>query len=226
MLPNWLAKDSPYSNKSLQPRGHLCVVILCGCSSFIAIQHLNSTPQMSTSLSPARKSHRSTIKSLELTIWPPRIPSVEIQSMLSCFTKTERCSSCRDHERMHQNSQRTIQQLVRYFSPTVEWLQERPSLESGATNSNLQFISWNRLQEDVSPSSIRRPGAMSDEMNHLDLKLVLITIPRLQKRHPVLIEAFGCTLMKTHVFQWDTCNQMNSMIIPPQNNQGKIRPCV
>lgn len=41
------------------------------------------------------------------------------------------------------------------------------------------------------------------------------------KLHAVVIEAFGCTLMKTHVFQWDTCNQMSSMIIPPQNNQRR-----
>lgn len=38
------------------------------------------------------------------------------------------------------------------------------------------------------------------------------------KFNATVIEAFGCTLLKTHVFQWDTCNQMTSMIIPPPLN--------
>lgn len=36
--------------------------------------------------------------------------------------------------------------------------------------------------------------------------------PPVTKRHVSVIEAFGCTLMKTHVFQWDTCNQMSSWL--------------
>lgn len=41
-----------------------------------------------------------------------------------------------------------------------------------------------------------------------------------------VIEATGCTLMKTHVFQWDTCNQMNSVMIPPPRKKEAVRTLV
>lgn len=74
-----------------------------------------------------------------------------------------------------------------------------------------------RIQTLESPKSDRIHRLNLDEMTHPDKKLALITNPPQEKCCMVLIEVFGCTLKKTHVFQWDTCNQLCFMIFLQQN---------
>lgn len=73
--------------------------------------------------------------------------------------------------------------------------------------AQIWVIVWNWLQKNESPERVRLPSTISSGCDVSPHYKPLVT-----KCHAVMIEAFVCTLMKTHVFQWDTCNQMNSMI--------------
>lgn len=64
----------------------------------------------------------------------------------------------------------------------------------------VSFIFWNWLQMKESPNSVRMPSTTSDEMNHPDVKLVLITNPQVQNSMRLWLKHLAAHLWKPMFF--------------------------